>query len=142
MRALTMVVALTFIGPLVLSTTVVAQERDPYKMVWRALKTALSAPEGTEYFRKELKGTSCPRLKGIILSASLDRAVSKLVLGMTNSANPEVTLNIRNGRKKLKKPPPGRVVIFEGLLADFVNDPFMVTIEVESDRIEGLDVEN
>ena len=137
-----MIVALIFIDPLVLSTTVVAQERDPYKMVWRALKTALSAPKGSEYFRKELKGTSYPRLKGIILSASLDGAVSKLVLGMANSANPEITLNIRNGRKKLKKPPPGRVVIFEGLLADFVNYPFMVTIEVESDRIEGLDVEN
>ena len=50
-----MIVALTFIGPFVLSTAAIAQERDPHKMVWRALKAALSAPEGTEYFRNELK---------------------------------------------------------------------------------------
>jgi hypothetical protein len=141
MRAFTIIVALTFMGPFVLSTAVVAQERDPYRMVWRVLKTALSAPEGTEYFRNELKGTSCPRLKGTVLSASLDGAASKLILGMTDSVNAEVTLSIRNGRKKLKKPPPGRVVIFEGVLADFVNEPFMLTIEIQSGGIDGLDVE-
>jgi hypothetical protein len=141
MRGLTMIVALTFTGPFVLSTAAVAQERDPYRMVWRVLKTALSTPEGTEYFKNELKGTSCPRLKGTVLSASLDGTVSKLVLGMTDSVNAEVTLSISNRRKKLKKPPPGRVVIFEGVLADFVNIPFMLTLEVESDGIDGLDVE-
>jgi len=141
MRGLTMIVALTFMGPFVLSTAAVAQERDPYRMVWRVLKTALSAPEGTEYFRNELKGTSCPRLKGTVLSASRDGAVSKLILGMTDSVNAEVTLSISNGRKKLNKPPPGRVVIFEGVLADFVNEPFMLTVEVESDGIDGLDPE-
>jgi hypothetical protein len=140
MRALTMIVTLTFVGSFVLSTAVVAQERDP-RMVWRVLKTALSTPEGTEYFRNELKGTSCPRLKGTVLSASLDGAASKLILGMTDSVNAEVTLSIRNGRKKLKKPPPGRVVIFEGVLADFVNEPFMLTIEIQSGGIDGLDVE-
>jgi hypothetical protein len=124
-----------------LSTAAVAQEHDPHKMVWRMLKTALSAPEGTEYFRNELKGTSCPRLKGTVLSASRDGAVSKLILGMTDSVNAEVTLSISNGRKKLNKPPPGRVVIFEGVLADFVNEPFMLTVEVESDGIDGLDTE-
>jgi hypothetical protein len=60
---------------------------------------------------------------------------------MTDSVNAEVTLSISNGRKKLNKPPPGRVVIFEGVLADFVNEPFMLTVEVESDGIDGLDAE-
>jgi len=141
MRRVSMMVALIFIGPLLLSTRAVAQERDPHTMVWHMPKAGLSAPEGTEYFRNELKGTSCPRLKGTILSASLDDAVRKLILGMTDPVNAEVTLKIRNGGKKLRKPPPGRVVIFEGLLADFVQEPFMLTIEVESDSIDGLDVE-
>jgi hypothetical protein len=135
---------LKIIALLTVITAAVAQDSgyDASREIWRSLKARLSASDGEVFFEKELKGALVPRLKGTVVSASLNEGVSKMILALTDSVNAEVTLLVQNGSKKLKKPPAGKLLIFEGVSVDFTKQPFMLTMDVEWEHIDGLKVEN
>jgi hypothetical protein len=95
-----------------------------------------------EYFKSSLKATAVPPLKGALISALINQGVSRLVLGLTDSATPEVTLMFHNGDVKVKgEPKPGTQIEFAGVAIDFTRDPFMLTFDVPIGGIKGLEME-
>ena len=66
--------------------------------------------------------------------------MSKLVLGLTDPENPEVTLILHNGDAKVTGE-KGAQIEFEGVAIDFTASPFMLTFDVSINNIKGLKIE-
>ena len=114
-----------------------AQTRqDPQRSLWLAIKGKLSRPDGEEYFKSTVKGSAVPYLNGILLSGSFNDGVSKLVLNLADSKNPEVTLILHNGDVKVMGEPNAQIE-FQGVAIEFTKDPFMLTFEVTKDQVGG-----
>src|SRR6266850_2128577 len=84
-------------------TPVVAQKTEPQprtsKQVWSIIKMALIAPDGEDYFENYFKGATVPGgvegitvFTGTLLSAEPAAKPSVLVVAISDSTTPEVTL--------------------------------------------------
>ena len=129
--------------PLSLCLIVLATAQpDPQTALWRAVKKHLSGSKGEQYFEANLKNTAVPPLKGTLVSALINEGVSRAVLKMPGSEEPDVTLVVHNRSAKLKGPPtPGISIEFEGVAVIFSTDPFMLTFDVDIGNLRGLEFE-
>ena len=114
-----------------------AQTDEEMRNLWSSLKKQLSGPNGEGYFNSNLKNTAVPSLKGTLISGIFNEGVSKLVVGLTDSKNPEVTLILHNGTVKVSGEPNAQIE-FQGVAVDFIKNPFMLTFDVSMDEIKGL----
>ena len=107
--------------------------------LWRDIKRALTAPGGDEFFTM-MKGALVPGIvpywEGSFISGTFGEP-STVMLGMTDSEAPEVTLVIRSKVKTLPK--RGSLLQFEGVARSYSREPFMLTIDAT--RVIGLDTE-
>jgi hypothetical protein len=110
---------------------------DPHDL-WLLLKKALMATDGPEYFEMGLKGALLPPLVGRLVSATPTDHPSVLVLAMDGD-KPQVTLRLGHGYKEeTHLPSPiaaGSLITFEGVGMSFTQEPFMLTFEVDTDRV-------
>ena len=135
MRRTFLTVVLLSLCLIVLATA----QPDPQTALWRALKKQLSGSKGEQYFEANVKGTALPPLKGTLMSALINEGVSRAVLKMPGSEEPDVTLVVHNGSAKLKdKPTPGINIEFAGVAGMFSTDPFMLTFDVDIGNLRGL----
>ncbi|HJT89859.1 MAG TPA: hypothetical protein VJ732_18440 [Bryobacteraceae bacterium] len=112
---------------------------DPQTVLWTGIKKQLSGPEGERYFEANLKDTALPPLRGTLVSALLNEGVSRLVLKMPGSEEPDVTLIVHKGSAKLAaNPAPGRSITFSGTGAAFSATPFMLTFDVDIGNLQGI----
>ena len=110
-------------------------KNNPQLAMWTGVKTALVAADGSQYFDSKMKGAGLPKLRGKLVSQTPAIKPKTLVLAMSDDTTPEVTL-------VLSAPLPGKadagtVIEFEGVPTTFTQNPFMVTMEVEKEKIEG-----
>jgi hypothetical protein len=113
---------------------------DPQTALWVGLKKQLSGPDGEEYFNANVKDAALPTLKGTLVSALINEGVSRVVLKMPESSEPDVTLVVHNGSAKLKaKPTAGSIIEFEGVAVTFSTRPFMLTFDVDVGNLRGLE---
>jgi hypothetical protein len=113
---------------------------DPQTALWMGIREQLSGQKGEEYFNKYVKDAMLPPLKGVLVSALINEGVSRVVLKMGESSEPEVTLVIHNGSAKLKsKPTAGTNIEFEGVAVTFSMRPFMLTFDVGIGKLRGMD---
>jgi len=129
--AATLAVAVLFSG------LVSAQTDEQLRSLWSNLKKQLSSANGEEYFNSNLKDTAVPTLKGTLISATFNDGESKLVLGLTDSTTPEVTLMLHNRDLKVTGE-PGSQVEFQGVAIEFTKNPFMLTFGVFIEDIKGV----
>jgi hypothetical protein len=105
------------------------------KRMWQAIKEALLAPNGAEYFRLNLDSTKIPggtdglrRLRGVVLSSQPAVEPRFVLLGMTGkTAVPEVKLQLKSAWDQPL--PDGTEVEFSGVPQSFKLDRFLLTIE-------------
>jgi len=113
---------------------------DPQTALWTAIKKQLSGPDGKRYFETNVKDAALPWLKGTLASALINEGVSRVILKMPGSPEPDVTLVVHNRSAKLKsRPTSGTMVEFQGVAVAFTTTPFMLTFDVELDGLRGLD---
>jgi hypothetical protein len=109
--------------------------------LWSVIKRSLVAADGEDYFKENLKGSIVPGgagglnlFTGTLLSAEPAAQPSVLVLAISDSANPEVTLRFKDAEWKdthLSGPlMHGCIIQFEGVPASFTKEPFMLTFDV------------
>lgn len=80
-----------------------------------------------------------PVLKGTLVSALINPGVSRLILKMSGSAQPDVTLVVHNGDIQLEaNPAAGRSIEFSGVGSAFAPKPFMLTFDVDIGNLRGL----
>jgi hypothetical protein len=78
------------------------------------------------------------KFKGTLIEARPAARPKELILGLADPTAPEVTLKLDspiNGT-----PETGSELEFEGVPVAFAKDPFMVTFDVEKEKIVGLKV--
>jgi tetratricopeptide (TPR) repeat protein len=114
------------------------EKENPQLALWMGVKQALTAADGAQYFEAQMKGTLVKGLKGKVISAKPAVRSKELVVGLADPNTPEMTLKLDVPLKG--KPEVGCEIEFEGVAAAFQPDPFMMTLDVETAKIHGLNV--
>jgi len=115
---------------------------DPQLARWLDLKRELQGPNAKQYFETFLRDAVVPAktdsiqaLRGTVLSGKPAKRPTDLVLAMSDSHTPEVTVTLRDSRQNqaplLRPLAPGTVMEFWGIPVSFTQNPFMLTIEVK-----------
>src|ERR1039458_8270135 len=128
---------------------------NPQLAMWKGVKESLLAPDGQQYFDKNVKGAGLPggangvtKFKGWLVKANPPVKSKELLVSMEGKDQaPNVTLKLvgtdgTTAAPLTGKPEVGIEIQFEGIGDSFTKDPaFMVTFDVEKAKITGLKVE-
>ena len=114
------------------------EKSNPQLSLWMKIKGALSEPNGEQYFQSSLKDANVPQLKGALVSAKPACRPKELTVAVGQDAPAEITL-------KLDKPLTGKPEAhaefqWQGVPTAFTASPFMLTMDTETAKIEGLKV--
>jgi hypothetical protein len=106
------------------------------------VKTELTGANGQTYFDSSMKGAMLPggaggvsKFKGKLIAAKPPKNPKQLVLGITDAATPEVTLNFEE--PLVGSLAAGADLSFEGVASAFTASPFTVTFDVEAANLTG-----
>ncbi len=111
------------------------KKNNPQLALWTSVKEQLTGPNGMQYFDTSVKEAALPKLRGKLVSESPAINPKELVLAMSDDTTPEVTLKLNAPLRG--KAPAGTVIEFEGVPKSFTQSPFMLTMDVEKEKIEG-----
>ncbi len=114
----------------------------PELAMWMKIKGMLETGDADQTFTSQLKDTQMPKLKGQVMSGTPE-CRSKTILVAVPEPDQKSTLT---GEITLKldaaltgKPTEGTEIVFEGAVPSaFTKDPFMLTLDIEKAKIEGL----
>jgi hypothetical protein len=117
------------------------EQSNPQLALWTKIKNALVDTGGEQYFTDQLKDSQVPQLRGVLVG--VDRAChpKELMVAVPlpdaqQSRRPEIRL-------VLDKPLTGKAELnqefhWEGVPTAFTKDPFLLTMDIPSAKIEGL----
>jgi hypothetical protein len=113
------------------------ESKNPELALWMKIRAELSGQNGEQYFTSQLKDAAVPQLFGTLVSAKPACRSTELVIAIGPSGGPaEVTLKLAKGVPG--KPEVNRELRWEGVPTVFVREPFMLTMETDLSKIEGL----
>ena len=130
------------------SATEIAQEKqaefeksNPQLALWMKIKGQLADTTGEQYFQGQLKDTAVPQLTGTLIEATPACRSKELMVAVPLPDAPkplqaEITLKL--DKPLGGKPEFGAEFHWEGVPTAFAKDPFMLTMDTESGKIEGL----
>jgi hypothetical protein len=114
---------------------------NPQLALWMKIKGALSDSNGEQYFADQLKDSQVPQLRGVLIEAKPACHPKELTVGVPQpdsqqSLQPEIRL-------VLDKPLSGQPEVkqefhWEGVPTAFTKDPFLLTMDTETAKLEGL----
>jgi len=119
-------------------------EKDhPQVALWMKIRGVLSADDGAQYFESQMKDAAVPQLTGVLLEAKPGCHPKELLVAVPLPDAPqplhaEITL-------KLDKPVAGKPELneefqWEGVPSSFTKQPFMLNMDAETGKIQGLKV--
>ena len=118
------------------------KEKFPKYALWLSIKRQLSEPTtGTQYFEGQMKDAVVEGLKGKIVEAKPECRSKELVVAVPRpdqtgvNVVPEITLKLDT--PLTGKPELGEIE-FAGVPSAFTQDPFMLTMDTEKAKINGL----
>jgi hypothetical protein len=131
------------------STVEIAKEKEgdeaqfakdhPDIALWRQIALALKADTGATYF-EQVKGSEIPPSEGafkMFKGKVVSQPSPKEVLLNVESPAGDVTLQFENPLKGMPLD-PGTEVSFKGVVDAFVKDPYMLTLKVDKEDVEGI----
>jgi hypothetical protein len=109
--------------------------KNPELTLWKNIKAELTGPDGANYFNSSMKDTQVPTLRGKVVRLEPENRPKTLVMALDDGATPDATL-------KFEMSLPGKVepsteLSFEGVPQSYTASPFMVTFNVEPDKLHG-----
>jgi hypothetical protein len=117
------------------------EKSNPQLALWMKIKAALAAEDGEQYYASNLAGTEVTQLRGVLLEAKPACRPKELLVAVPlpdapQPLQPEIAL-------KLDKPLTGKPEIqtefhWIGAPSAFTKTPFLLTMDVEAGKIEGL----
>ena len=118
------------------------KKNNPALALWMTLKTALTAPDGEQYFDTNMKGTEVPggaggaqTFKGKLISTKPILHPKQLVLSIGDGTTPDATLTL--DAPLPGKAEPGVEIEFAGVPTSFTKEPFNITFDVEKKKVVG-----
>jgi len=117
------------------------EQSNPQLALWMKIKAALADTNGDDYFNNQLKGAAVPQLKGTLVDAKPACRSKELLIAvpLPDAQQPlqaEITLKL--DAPLTGKPDLNTEVQFEGVPAGFTKDPFMLTMDSEKAKLDGL----
>ena len=96
------------------------------KRLWAGLKMALTAPDGANVFRHDMKGAEVPTLKGRVIKLEPAVKPKTILLAMEDKSNNTTTAD---ATLKFEMPLPGKVeegteLTFEGIADSYTAKSF------------------
>jgi TolA-binding protein len=117
-------------------------QKYPDLALWMSVKAQLTDTNGQEYFDSSMKGAAVPKLKGTLVEAKPACRPKELRLAVPlPDAKPPYTAEIalRLDAPLTGKPDDNLELIWtDGVPSAFTKEPFLLTIDVEKAKIEGL----
>ncbi len=130
------------------SATQIAQEKEaefeksnPQLALWMKIKGQLADTNGQEYFDQQLKNSAVPQLRGTLVEAKPECRPKELLVAVPlpdaqGTQRAEIAL-------KLDAPLTGKPELnsdfrWQGVPSAFSKDPFLLTMDTEKAKIEGL----
>jgi tetratricopeptide (TPR) repeat protein len=112
----------------------------PQLALWMKIKGALSDTNGEQYFESQLKNSAVPQLRGVVVEAKPACHAKELLVAVPVPNQPTGPAEIA---LKLDKPlsgkiEPGAEVHWEGVPSAFTASPFLLTMDTEVAKIQGL----
>lgn len=115
------------------------KKTNPQLALWIQVKKELVGANGDAYFKESVLGTGLPKLKGKIISHTPALRPTKVVVGLENDKDGEMTLTFAPGLPG--KADPGTEIEFEGGVPKaFTKDPFNLTVAVDAGSVTGWPV--
>jgi hypothetical protein len=117
------------------------EKSNPQLALWLKIKGALSADNGEQYFTEQLKDSQVPQLRGVLLAVDQACHPKELTVAVRlpdtgQSLRPEIRLVL--DKPLAGKPELNQEFHWEGVPTAFTKDPFLLTMDSESAKIEGL----
>lgn len=125
------------------------EKSNPQLAMWMKIKAALSDTGGEQYFESSLKGAGVPLLKGMIVDAKPACRPKELLIAvpLPDAKTPypaEISLKLVDTDDKplalTGKPELNTEVQWEGVPNAFSKEPFLLTMNTEKGKIQGLKV--
>jgi hypothetical protein len=108
---------------------------NPMLAQWRDLKTILTGDGGQAKFDADIKDSALPKFSGKIISMTPALKPKSIVIAVEKDGVADCTLTFEAALPG--KMEPGETLTFEGIAKSFTKDPYMLTMEVEKDKLEG-----
>lgn len=130
------------------TATQIAQEKEqefeksnPQLALWMKIKGQLADTAGDQYFTDQLKNSAVPQLRGTLVEAKPECRPKELLVAVPLPDAPqplraEITLKLDSALNG--KPELNQQFHWEGVPSDFTKDPFMLTMDTEKAKIDGL----
>jgi len=112
-----------------------ARAANPMLAQWRDLKTILTADGGQAKFDSDIKDSALPKFSGKIVSMTPATRPKTIVLAVEKDGVADCTLTFET--PLAGKMEAGETLTFEGIAKSFNKDPYMLTMSVEKDKLEG-----
>ncbi len=104
-------------------------KNDPARELWAALKKALLADNGDEYFRTTVKNAEMTPLKGLVIAVLPNGEAKKAMVTMSDAETADITLILPQGKAKMEVK-AGAEIEFTGVAVAFTKTPFMFTVDL------------
>jgi hypothetical protein len=119
------------------------ESKHPELALWIKIKKALSASDGEHYFESELKDSAVPQLQGVLVEARPECRPTELRISIRlpkDTQNPSPDILLKLDKPLAGKPELSNEVHWTGVATSFSKEPFLLTMETEPSKIEGLDL--
>jgi len=117
---------------------------NPQLALWMKIRGQLVDTNGDQYFQGQLKDAAVPQLKGTLVEAKPACHPKELLVAVplpdaTKPLKAEISLKL--DKPLGSKPDVDTEFHWEGVPTAFTKDPFMLTMETETAKIQGLKTE-
>jgi hypothetical protein len=115
------------------------QEKYPQLAMWLGIKKELAGPGGPQYFEGQLKNAAVPKLKGNVVEGKPACRSKELLVSVPepDQQNAPAVITLKLDAALTGKPETGEIQ-WEGVPSAFTPDPFMLTMDTEKAKIDGL----
>jgi hypothetical protein len=117
------------------------EQSNPQLAMWMGIKGQLAdAAGGTAYFEGTLKNAAVPKLKGTVVEGKPACRSKELLVAVplpNAQGAPIAEISLKLDSALTGKPEPGEIQ-WEGVPSAFTQSPFLLTMDTEKAKIEGL----
>jgi hypothetical protein len=117
------------------------EKSNPQLALWMKIKGALSDTDGDQYFENQLKDAAVPQLRGVLIEAQPACRPHELTVAVPLSDSgqtPRAEIRLRLAKPLTGKPELNQEFHWEGVPSAFTKDPFLLTMDTDPAKIEGL----
>jgi hypothetical protein len=115
------------------------EKSNPQLALWMKIKGALADANGEQYFTDQLKNSQVPQLRGVLIAVDHACHPKELTVAVPlPDSKPQPEIKLKLDKPLTGKPELNQEFHWEGVPTAFTKDPFLLTMDTEAAKIEGL----